>query len=127
MPQLPRQIGPYRIERRLCAGNMGVVFCVRHVELDARYALKVLRTDLGGPHDLERFQREIELVAAASRHPGVVGIHTAAHEQGRIYYVMDLVEGEDLQVRVERGPLPPPHSSVNITVSPSLLKFAECQ
>jgi len=104
--QLPRQIGPYRIEGRLGAGNMGVVFRVRHVELDACYALKVLRTDLGTANDLARFQREIELVAAASKHPNVVGIHTAAQEQGRIYYVMDLVEGEDLQVRVSRGPLP---------------------
>jgi hypothetical protein len=91
---------------RLGAGNMGVVFRVHHSELDASYALKVLRTDLGTSNDLARFQREIELVAAASKHPNVVGIHTASQEQGRIYYVMDLVEGEDLQARVSRGPLP---------------------
>jgi len=104
--KLPERIGPYRVEERIGSGAMGMVFRVRHPELDAAYALKVLRVELCSANDLARFQREIELLAAVSDHPNVARIHSASHEQGRIYFVMDLVEGEDLERRLTRGPLP---------------------
>ncbi|MEZ6187095.1 MAG: protein kinase [Planctomycetota bacterium] len=108
MPQTPqKKIGPYVVEGVLGKGCMGVVYKVRHPKLDSTYALKVLRSELGSERDLKRFKREIELLAAISEHPNVVKIHTAAEDRGRIYYVMDLIEGEDLQAKLKHGPLPP--------------------
>ncbi|MCA8923807.1 MAG: serine/threonine protein kinase [Planctomycetes bacterium] len=107
MPSAPhKKIGPYTVEGVLGKGCMGVVYKVRHPKLGS-YALKVLRTELGSERDLKRFKREIELLAAMSEHPNVVKIHTAAEDRGRIYYVMDLIEGEDLQAKLKHGPLQP--------------------
>jgi len=102
----PQKIGPYVVEGVLGKGCMGVVYKVRHPKL-GKYALKVLRSELSSRRDLQRFKREIEMLAAVSEHPHVVKIHTAAEERGRIYYVMDLVQGEDLQAKLKHGPLPP--------------------
>lgn len=97
------RIGPYVVESHLGSGQMGIVFAVRRPELDARYALKVLRRELCAARDLLRFQREIELLAAVSKHPHVVPIHTAGEDRCGLYYVMDLVEGPTLQELLARG------------------------
>ncbi|MCO5165952.1 MAG: serine/threonine protein kinase [Planctomycetes bacterium] len=96
-------IGPFQVEGRLGAGQMGVVYAVRRPDLDARYALKTLRRELCSTADLLRFQREVEHLAAVSSHPNVVPIHTAGEHKGALYYVMDLVEGETLQDLLDQG------------------------
>ncbi|RMG17914.1 MAG: serine/threonine protein kinase [Planctomycetota bacterium] len=102
------RLGPYLLERELGAGAMGVVYQALHPGLRVRYALKVLRPELCAPRDAARFQRELESMAAVSQHPHVVRVHSAGFEHGRLYYVMDLVDGEDLQkVLNQRGRLPP--------------------
>ncbi|MCW8139742.1 MAG: serine/threonine protein kinase, partial [Planctomycetota bacterium] len=101
-------IGPYQVEDRLGAGQLGVVYAVRRPDLDARYALKTLRRELCSARDLLRFQREVEHLARVSAHPNVVPIHTAGEHKGGLYYVMDLVEGETLQGLLDKGgPLAP--------------------
>ena len=72
----PRKVGPYVLERKLGSGAMGAVYAARHEELDAAYAVKILHAELCDERDAARFQRELEAMAAVSKHPNVVHIHT---------------------------------------------------
>ena len=103
-PSDPRQVGPYRLERRLGQGGMGAVFLGRHRSLGALRAVKV--TDaFGGETRAARFGREVEHLARI-RHAQVVGVHEGGREGRLLWYAMDLVEGESLADALERGPLP---------------------
>jgi len=96
-------IGHYTIQDEIARGGMGVVY--RALDPSGRvFALKVL---LDRDPDLaERFKREAKL-ASELVHPNVVRVHAYGVTQGRLYLVMEYVEGEDLMARVLRdGPLP---------------------
>jgi len=93
--------GRYRLERELGRGGMGVVFAARGRDGTA-FALKVLH---GRPStiDVARFAREARM-AAQVRHPNVVRIHDLGlGEDGRMYVVMELIDGEPIGRRPERG------------------------
>jgi hypothetical protein len=88
-------LGPYRIERYLGAGGMGVVY--RAVRADDVYkrtvALKVIRPEFKAREMIERFEHERELLARLD-HPNIARIvDGGAMPDGRPYFVMDLVEG----------------------------------
>ena len=70
-------------------------------------ALKLLPESLGGsPESVERFRREVQALARLS-HPNIVAVHDAGDADGTHFYVMDLVEGDDLTRLVrEQGPMP---------------------
>jgi Protein kinase domain len=96
----------YRIEEPLGRGGMGEVFAARHMRTGRRYAVKTI---LGGPRTDEaafrRFEREAT-AASALGHPGIVQVHDFnSTGAGTFYLVMDLLEGETLDARLERGPL----------------------
>jgi serine/threonine-protein kinase len=99
-------VGGYRIERRLGAGAMGVVYAAEHVALRRPVALKVVRpvAERGGdPRRLgARLLREAR-AASAVRHPNVVTVHDVLTlADGSPVMVMDLLEGETLRRRLER-------------------------
>jgi eukaryotic-like serine/threonine-protein kinase len=99
------RLGPYEILSPLGAGGMGEVWKARDTRLDRFVAVKVLPQPLAAtPEALARFEREARAVAALN-HPGIVGIHDFASEGGTRYVVMELLEGESLRSRLERGPL----------------------
>ncbi len=101
------RIGPYEVEGELARGGMGVVFRARHPTLGRPVAIKVLSTPHPTAEQRERFEREARALARI-RHPNVVAVHDAGQERGRPWLVMDLVEGETLEARLERdGPLAP--------------------
>ncbi|MEZ6187766.1 MAG: protein kinase [Planctomycetota bacterium] len=105
MRSLPAPFGPYRLERELGRGGMGVVYEATDPS-GRRVALKTL-SGRAHPQRLERFQREREALARL-RHPHVIPVHAAGEVAGELYFVMPLVEGGSLQERVEdRGPLDP--------------------
>ncbi|NNG16433.1 MAG: serine/threonine protein kinase [Gemmatimonadales bacterium] len=97
----------YEVERELASGGMGIVFVAHDPTLDRRVAIKVLRPEMATAVAAERFLREARLLATLS-HPNIVAIHQAGEAGGLHYYVMDLIEGESLAARLERGPLSPP-------------------
>ncbi len=85
---------------------MGEVWKARDSRLNRFVAVKVLPEQLAGsPEALARFEREARAVAALN-HPNILGIHEFATEDQTTYVVMELLEGESLQTRLERGPLP---------------------
>ncbi len=109
-----RELGSYRLERRLGVGGMGEVWLARHRMLARPAAIKLIRTELlGGGNGrgremAQRFEREAQATALL-RSPHTVELYdfgTAA--DGSFYYVMELLDGFDLDQLVTRfGPLPP--------------------
>jgi hypothetical protein len=100
------QIGPYEILSPLGAGGMGEVYRARDPRLDRAVAIKVLRSPQGAsPTQLERFQREARSLARIS-HPHICTLHDVGEHDGVAYLVMELLEGETLADRLERGAIP---------------------
>jgi serine/threonine protein kinase len=109
-PRAGDLIGQYKVKEFLGEGGMGTVYEVEHVALGRSYALKVLRARVVDRDETasERFLREAR-TAARVRHPNIVDVFDFGHmPDGRPYFVMELLEGESLADRVERGALPPP-------------------
>ncbi len=101
-----RSLGPYEILGPLGAGGMGEVYRARDTRLQREVAVKVLRGFSGGSSDaIERFHREARAVAALS-HPNILAIHDVGEENGVIYAVMELLEGETLRERVTASAIP---------------------
>ncbi|MEJ7604346.1 MAG: serine/threonine-protein kinase, partial [Kofleriaceae bacterium] len=100
-------IAEYVVERFLGAGAMGSVYEGRHPVIGKRVAIKLLRAELAAtPEGAERFVREARAVNQID-HPNVIdvfGFGTLA--DGRLYLVMDLVDGRSLRRLVQDGPLP---------------------
>lgn len=98
--------GKYRIERLLGEGGMGAVYVATNQVLQKRVALKVMNERFASmPAAVERFLRE---AVAASRvsHPGIVQVFDAGQHEMRPWIAMELLEGESLGARLERGPMP---------------------
>lgn len=99
-------LGPYEIVEPLGAGGMGEVYRAHDRRLGRDVAVKVLSRHLAGDADaMARFEREARTVAALS-HPNILAIHDFAVEGGMPYTVTELLEGESLRARLQRGPLP---------------------
>src|SRR5688500_3025569 len=96
-------IGPYRVVAKLGEGGMGQVFRARDEQLDRDVAIKILpEAFLGHTDRVARFEREARALAALN-HPHIATIYGL--EQNGSALVMELVEGEDLARRLQRGPL----------------------
>jgi serine/threonine-protein kinase len=103
-----RQLNQYRLKGRIGAGGMGEVYLAEHQLLKRPCALKLIASDRAGePRALARFEREVRVTARLS-HPNTVEIYDYGRtEDGRFYYVMELLEGLSLADLVARhGPLP---------------------
>jgi eukaryotic-like serine/threonine-protein kinase len=100
------RLGPYEILALIGAGGMGEVYRARDTLLNRHVAIKVL-PDLfaDDPDRLARFEREAQVLASLN-HPHIAHIH-GREESGRVRaLVMELVEGESLEEKIARGPLP---------------------
>jgi hypothetical protein len=92
----------YRLESELGRGGMGVVYRARQLSPERLVALKIiLAGGQASPEELQRFQREMEIVAHLD-HPHVVPLYEAGIHAGQPYYSMQLIEGESLAKQVQR-------------------------
>ena len=104
-------VGSYRLESKLGAGGMGEVWLARHRLLARPAAVKLIRHDPrpGSNRDqlVRRFQREAQ-VTAELRSPHTVQLYDfGVNDTGSFYYVMELLDGLDLNQIVTRfGPQP---------------------
>jgi eukaryotic-like serine/threonine-protein kinase len=100
------RLGPYEIIDSLGAGGMGEVWRARDTRLQRQVAIKVLPAELARNAQLHaRFDREAKAISSLN-HPNICTLHDVGHEGGRDYLVMELVEGESLAERLDRGALP---------------------
>jgi eukaryotic-like serine/threonine-protein kinase len=101
------KLGPYEIVSPLGAGGMGEVYRARDTRLERDVAVKVLPANLSSDPSLrQRLEREAKAVSKLS-HPHICTLHDIGHQEGVDFIVMELVEGETLEHRLIRGPLPP--------------------
>jgi tetratricopeptide (TPR) repeat protein/tRNA A-37 threonylcarbamoyl transferase component Bud32 len=91
----------FRIDQEIGRGGMAVVYRAHDRHLDRFVAIKVLSSSLSHSMGMERFQREITLMAKLV-HPGIVALFDSGQTDGRLYYVMPFVAGENLRARLLR-------------------------
>jgi serine/threonine-protein kinase len=103
--RLLEQLGSsYSIQFELRAGGMSRVFVADDVALRRKVVIKVLNPTLAATVSIQRFQREITLVAKLN-HPNIVPVLSAGEVDGLPYFIMPYIEGESLRGRIGRGPL----------------------
>ena len=96
----------FRITGKLGAGGMGEVYRAHDERLRRDVALKVLPEELARDASrLARFEQEAR-AAAALNHPNILALHDLGDHEGTPYLVTELLEGESLRGRIEKGPMP---------------------
>jgi serine/threonine protein kinase len=124
------RLGPYEILSVIGAGGMGEVYKARDTRLDRDVAIKILPPEVSAdPERRARFEREAKTIAALN-HPHICTLHDvgehpstssvrlrsgqagqassppAAPGQATLYLVLELLAGETLAARLQKGPLP---------------------
>jgi serine/threonine-protein kinase len=109
-----RELGSYELVEQLGAGGMGAVWRARHRLLARDAAVKLVRPEAMGDTEsaaqaqLRRFEREAQATAQLQSEHSIRLFDFGATEDGSFYYVMELLDGRDLESFVkEFGPLPP--------------------
>lgn len=98
-----REIGPYRIERLLGEGGMGVVYLAERTDLRSRVAIKILRDAWVSPARRERFLSEQRTLAQLN-HPSIARLYDAdTLPDGTPFFVMEYVEGISLVEYCEKA------------------------
>jgi hypothetical protein len=96
----------YRITAAIGSGGMGEVYRATDTKLGRDVAIKVLPPEVTqDPERLARFEREAHLLASLN-HPNIAAIYGLEEAGGKPFLALELVEGEDLKARLERGPIP---------------------
>ena len=101
------KVGKYEIEKELGTGGMGTVFKARDPDSGSLVAVKLLLPELCSDHlYISRFLREINIMKGL-QHPNIVAILDHGEEDGRVYFVMEYVNGYSLRnIMDEKGALP---------------------
>src|SRR5436853_1204695 len=100
------RIGAYEILSPLGAGGMGEVYKARDTRLDRIVAIKVLPAALAAdPQFRERFDREARAISQLT-HPHICTLYDVGEHDGTAFLVMELLGGETLAERLNKGALP---------------------
>ncbi len=100
------RLGPYEIVSPLGAGGMGEVWRATDTRLDRSVAIKILPDGLAQNEQFRtRFEREAKTISSLN-HPNICTLFDVGHEGGSHFLVMELIDGESLAERLQRGALP---------------------
>jgi putative nucleotidyltransferase with HDIG domain len=109
-------IGNYRIVTELGSGAMGEVYFAEHSVMGRRAAVKIIRQELSGNAEMvERFANEARQVNRIG-HPNIVEITDFGQVESRYYIMMELLEGETLEERLERVKRLSPAVTIRIAI-----------
>jgi serine/threonine-protein kinase len=116
-----RQLGSYRLLHRLGAGGMGEVWRAEHATLARPAAVKIIRPEVldapgsdSGSKALLRFEREARATAMLTSPHTVELFDYGVGDDGTCFYVMELLEGMDLETVLGRAPVLPPERVVHL-------------
>lgn len=99
------EVPGYEVQGVLGRGACGVVFRARQLKLDRTVALKTVILNAPNPRTaVARFEQEAVALAKLA-HPHIVAVYDSGHHDGRVFFAMELLDGEDLLRRIARGPL----------------------
>src|SRR5450432_440988 len=95
----------YTLGKRIGEGGMADIFEATHLRLQGRFAIKLMRTELlTNPHAVRLFCREAEILSEL-RHPHIVAVFDFNTSPGGVpYFVMEHLDGIDLQTRLTQHP-----------------------
>jgi len=100
------QLGPFEVLAPLGSGGMGEVYRARDSRLGREVAIKVFPAAFSADEDrLRRFEQEAR-AAGMLNHPNILTIYDIGTHDGYPYIVAELLDGEELRVQMNRGPLP---------------------
>src|SRR5205823_5141280 len=100
------KLAHYEITSHLGTGGMGEIYQATDSKLGRRVAIKLLPAAFASdPERLSRFRREAQVLASLN-HPNIAHIYGLEESGEARCIVMELVEGETLQARIKRGPIP---------------------
>lgn len=103
-----QRIDKYEILEVIGRGAMGAVYKAFHPHLKKYVAIKEILADLANNPDIQqRFAREAELLAQLPAHPNIVMVRDALVQEGKLYLVMDYIEGGTLSQMLQQGGVNP--------------------
>ncbi|RME03837.1 MAG: serine/threonine protein kinase [Planctomycetota bacterium] len=95
-----QEFGRFQLRGKLGEGGMGAVYRAYDPVFQREVALKII-LDTSNREGIKRFQKEVE-IASRLRHPNIVSFYELGEVEGKPFFTMELVEGEDLRSLVER-------------------------
>jgi serine/threonine protein kinase len=111
------RLGAYEIVALIGAGGMGEVYRAKDTRLDRTVAIKILPPQFAGDPELRaRFEREGRAISSLD-HPNICALYDVGEHDGTTFLVMQHLEGETLEARLKKAPLP---FSVSTSTSPAL-------
>jgi len=112
----PCELRQYHVMRLIAHGGMGEIYEAAHASLKRPVALKVIRRNrLDDPVTHRFFLQEIE-VSGQLDHPNLVRAYDAWEQDGCLFLVQELLDGESLQTLARRGQFTTPSSILNILI-----------
>jgi serine/threonine-protein kinase len=104
-----KQLGQYRLKKRLGSGGMGEVYLAEHQMMKRPCAVKLIRPEKSGdPRMLARFEREVRATAKLSHWNSIDIYDYGRTADGTFYYVMEFLPGHNIgEIVEEYGPFSP--------------------
>ncbi len=100
-PQTFGHQGAYQVVSEIGRGGFATVYKAYQGSLDRHVAIKVLRSEVvQDEQGIQRFQREARAAARLGGHPHIVTIYDYGEQDGRVYLVLEYIEGSTLQERL---------------------------
>jgi eukaryotic-like serine/threonine-protein kinase len=101
-----RRIAHYELAEQIGAGGMGQVYRAKDTKLGRHVAIKVLPVSfMQDPARRNRFEQEARALAALN-HPNIASVYGFENDHDTCAIVLELVEGQTLDFRIEKGPIP---------------------